>query len=562
VKQLLAILCCTTVLIVGTSAHADTVIRKDESQLECLVTSPPCPTCHAEQIITCPVCNGEGKLQADTCPRCNGQGKIACPTCKGLGYAGDEINIMAKGGIRMSIPAADIASITKKKGSEDDFLPPKVNYRNKASEVAPNDPKANMDLAQWCMSAGLVDEAEVHFVRARLLDPSLAAKIDPFLSRIRQEREKKVGEAVSKALELITRNRMEEAKAALEDVVAKHPESEIVRSPMRQKEAITAALGNDAERWGLTLEQVIDSLDKRLKMLCPSCNGAGSVTCVQCKGTGDADCARCRGTGSIVCPDCNNTGKQLCPRCLGTGHLKQRISGLGNEVSGPCPLCNGTGTIRCQTCGAKGRILCPECKGAGHLKGACPLCNGTGRQQCNMCLGTGLRPPQSFKWGPYPALPPGSTAGGGPVGYQGKVGAAVVTAVPATIVHGGRLALFLDKQLGGKYSYMLLCVDNRTGDKSLRFEGNGRSLRIVTPDARQIEMVPPATVVAAVVGSGAAKDIVQALTPGDVLPGVVKSFICVFPADATVKPGTRVFWGADDVWELDLVDCRNLPVEE
>jgi len=148
------------------------------------------------------------------------------------------------------------------------------------------------------------------------------------------------------------------------------------------------------------------------------------------------------------------------------------------------------------------------------------------------------------------------------VGYQGKVGTAIVTAVPATIVHGGRLALFLDKQLGGKYSYMLLCVDNRAGDKSLRFEGNGRSLRIVTPDARQIEMVPPATVVTAVVGSGAAKDIVQALTPGDILPGVVKSFICVFPAEATVKPGTRVFWGADDVWELDLVDCRNLPLEE
>ncbi|MBN1808702.1 MAG: hypothetical protein JW909_06505 [Planctomycetes bacterium] len=537
---------------------ADTVIRKDGTRLECMVVSPVCPTCRGTQNVTCPVCNETGRLHDETCPRCNGRGKITCPTCGGLGYADTQISVLVKGGIRYLIPASEVSSVTLSDDEdEEDFLPPKVAYKAKAARVAANDVEGNLHLATWALEAGLINEAEVHFLRVRILDPARATAVDPFLSHIRRDREKRVALAVRSALEMIVRNRMKDAGAALSEILEKHPESELVRSPALQKEAIVAVLGESAPDWGSTLEKVADSLSRKLHMLCPFCEGTGSLECSQCHGTGGTKCSRCHGTGGIVCPDCNGTALQICPRCFGSGSVRLRTNFAG-DASGICDLCGGKGTVQCQTCSGKGKTVCPDCGGKGTVKGGCPLCKGSGRVQCNHCLGTGLRPPENYSWGPYPELPPGSAAGDGPIAFQGKTGGTVITVLPSHVVFGGRLALYLDKRLGSEHFYLLLCVDNRKSANVVSFDASGRSLRIVTPDARQVEMLEPAPVAAALRRMGADKNLLAAVTPSDALPGVVRHYLCVFPAGTALKPGTRMFWGTGDVWELDLVDARSV----
>jgi len=149
------------------------------------------------------------------------------------------------------------------------------------------------------------------------------------------------------------------------------------------------------------------------------------------------------------------------------------------------------------------------------------------------------------------------------VGFQGKVRGALLTVLPSPTVYGGRLAIYLDKKLGEKHTYYLLCVDNRGGSKAVQFDAGGRSLRMVSADARQIEMLPPAGVAAALKDIGVPADILSAISPGDVFPGVVRRFLCIFPADAGIAAGTRMFWGeGTEVWELDLVDARSVPPEE
>jgi len=221
-----------------------------------------------------------------------------------------------------------------------------------------------------------------------------------------------------------------------------------------------------------------------------------------------------------------------------------------------CPTCNGKGSVPCRRCRGKGRLRCPDCGGRGRIKGGCPLCGGTGKMECPACLGTGLRRPSEYRWGPYrvfPALEEGEKPGAGKVlAFQARYRGALVTLAPERAVYGGRLSAYLERKLGEGYGVLLLCVDNSAGNEVIRLTG-GKFLRLVSPGADQVEMVDPARIRRRLEEAGSDERLLEAVTPGDVMPGAVRNLVCFFREGITTGLGYRAFFGGGEVVEMDPV---------
>lgn len=552
------LLCIVCGFACGPLNAADVVhLKKGEKTIECLVISENCRVCRGEGHISCPTCGGKGKITQETvCPRCEGRGRVVCPACDGLCYFGDEITVRVHGGIILRIPLSEIERIERGGGSEEDFMTPEQAYKKLVREMDQNDANAHLKLGKWALGKGLYEEAAIHLLRARMLDTSLSDEVAPLLEQIRQKREALIEAKFRESLQAIVQARYPEALKALEDLVAAYPDSALLRTRSLQERIVREILGVEATRWGITADELISSLRRREALLCRNCHGSGLVVCSLCGGTGDAVCKRCSGSGRVVCPDCNGTTRAVCPTCFGNGRVERPL-GFGTEITLVCPTCDGKGSVLCRRCRGKGKLRCPDCEGRGRVKGGCPLCNGKTKIQCPVCRGRGLQPPSVFRWGPYnvfPALTEGEKAKPGAVlAFQARYHGALVTLVPEQAAYGGRLAAYLEQELGENRGYLLLCIDNRRGNEVIRLGEKGHFLRLVSPGAVQVEMLAPLGVRSKLEQAGTNASLLEVVAPGDVMPYAVRNVLCVFPEKVTSGLGYRVFFGEQDVMEMDVV---------
>jgi hypothetical protein len=155
-----------------------------------------------------------------------------------------------------------------------------------------------------------------------------------------------------------------------------------------------------------------------------------------------------------------------------------------------------------------------------------------------------------FRWGPVREIEPGPVIipGGPEAGrsvplWQGMRRGCMVTAVRAEDVHDGALTEQLAAATGVRGEVLLLCVDNRVGREQAEFPADGRGLRLVTADARQVEALPaPDVRTLALRYPPLAKGLAQ-LGSAAVLPGASENVAGVFPEGTDLAGCEALYWG-------------------
>lgn len=114
-----------------------------------------------------------------------------------------------------------------------------------------------------------------------------------------------------------------------------------------------------------------------------ACAG-GNKHCPVCKGSGKYGTRRVK----VVCPSCDGILTDKCPDCVGSGNVNIEKN---DSLIGKCPSYKGKGTIKkqCSTCGGTGNSanvseyrmkhdidywVCRACQGYGKRYDKCPEC--------------------------------------------------------------------------------------------------------------------------------------------------------------------------------------------
>ena len=136
-----------------------------------------------------------------------------------------------------------------------------------------------------------------------------------------------------------------------------------------------ASCGGKGERPGLKRSD-----GSSIPLPCPACAGGGRVTKTELR-----DCSACNKKGRIACESCRGAGR--CAACGGSGKRKEA-----------CGVCRGKGVTQdvCQVC--KGAGFCGSCGGTSRCVG----CGGGGAATCRSCASVGVldagRYPVAVSW--------------------------------------------------------------------------------------------------------------------------------------------------------------------
>lgn len=140
---------------------------------------------------------------------------------------------------------------------------------------------------------------------------------------------------------------------------------------------------------------------------CYVCKGKGTIyqtfqeMCRACAG-GNKHCPVCKGSGKygtrrvkVVCPSCDGILTDKCPDCVGSGNVTIEKN---DSLIGKCPSCKGKGTIekQCSACSGIGNSsnvseyrmkhdidywVCRACRGMKRIFAKCNDCKGTGTEE-------------------------------------------------------------------------------------------------------------------------------------------------------------------------------------
>ncbi len=522
-------------LIAAAPALADTVIKKDGTKLQGVIV---------------------GKTNGGICPVCGGTGKtdewLPCRHCDGKGRI-EGVLIMRVSGNTISIKESEIAKVIKSDPTPGEYRSPREAYKAKCSRLRPGDADGHYELAIWCISRGLWDEAEEHLRITVRTDPSYADGAEKHRKVIDHKRDARAKDEARKALKLAEAGEFEKAAQAIAAARKRHAKSPFMRSPEAQETLIKKEFPAVYELLGSNLSAIVSAGKEKARYACEVCRGKGWSVCPTCRGTGEGVCPKCEGKGWIWCPDCNGTGSRICPRCLGTGQIRQ-TDPLSWNPAGVCPRCQGKRTITCETCRGKGKLVCPLCRGKGKVPGGCKDCGGTGRKSCAACFGTGLKKVTTFRWGPVP----GRVEQGPIVAeeatsrriWQGNYKGCLVTLLPCEFLHNGVLRLHLNRLLGADYRYLLVCIDNREGARQIVFSPAEKTVRFVMEDARQVEMLDVAGQLAALQQDKVYRELVPQFGQMAILPGAMANAIVPLDPAVDLSKVGKVFWGKERPWLL------------
>ncbi|MHC4917788.1 MAG: tetratricopeptide repeat protein [Planctomycetota bacterium] len=538
-------------LLAAGAARSDDVVLKNGTRLEGKVQNPKCEACRGSGKVRCPACHGTGKTRGPggmklICREC-ATGKVSCAACGGLGAGPGKIRVKLRAGVTMEIDRQDVKSLAWKHVDPESLVPVRVAYQKKAAGLREGDARGHYRLAKWCLERKLGQEARKHFEAAVKLDPAQFGKLaEPHLAELNAAREKVAVKALLAALAAWERGGAEQGVAAVRAVQRDFPEAEIIRRPELQGDLIRNHFPKLAAAGADTLEGLLRSAADRSAARCPRCAGKGKSDCPACAGSGAGRCPDCRGSGKRVCPICTGSLRLTCTKCYGAGRTSEGTIGYGKRQ---CPQCSGVGEVSCDFCRASGRADCRACKGTARRAGTCRGCAGKGRVVCAACAGTAVRRVAQFKWGPPPVRKAGVVNVVGPGvrarAWQGELGGAAITVVPAEVIWRGALTRNVERLTGKRLQLVTVALDNRKGRKLLRFRVAGPSLRGVNADAEQVSIIDLGKALAAKASDRQAQLVIAAAGDTDCLPGAYACVLAAFPAGTDLSGLTSMFWVQD-----------------
>ena len=517
-------------------ALADVVIKKDGTRLRGVIVGEIAGG-------FCPVCGATGKTdQGAACRHCDGRGRI------------EGLLLIRVSGNTVSVKKSEIETVVRDpQPAPGEFRPRREVYKQKSAALRPDDADGHYELARWCISKELEDEASKHLRRTVELDPSRANAVEKLRKVMDHKRDARAKPAARGALALAESGEFEKAARAVGRVLAEHAKSPFVRSPEAQEALIRREFPVVYELLGSNLVDVASAAKEKARSACLACKGRGWSRCPVCRGSAEGVCPKCQGKSRVWCLDCNGTGTRICPRCLGTGEVRQTDPLVINPL-GVCPRCRGKRTITCETCRGRGRFACPLCRGKGKVRGSCMVCAGSGMEACGACVGTGLRKVMNFRWGPVPKRPVKgpivAEKGTGRHVWQGDYRGCVVTVLPSEFLHNGALRLHLNKLLGAGYQYLLICIDNREGTRQIVFGPEEKTVRFIMADARQVEMLDVTDGLSSLERDEVYRDLLPQFGRMAILPGAMANAVAPIDPAMDLSKVKTVFWGKDRPWPL------------
>ncbi len=525
-------------------SRADVIELKDGVRLEGQVLSGKCQACNGQGLVDCRTCTGSGLKDGRVCPACAGAKRTVCADCGGTGVAGGKVRIRVRAGV-IEIDRAEVRRVTWQAVDLKTLLPAAEYYRQALAKLDAKDAQAAYDLAVWCAANGMETEARKHFAAAAILDPAMGPLAAPHLAGLARLREAQATKELLAAVTLLEQKGAAEGAEALRSFQKDYGETELGRRPELQRDLVRRQFAGLAAGGAATVDELLRACDDRLAARCEACDGNGREKCAACAGTGEGRCPDCAASGQAACPVCNASGKLTCPRCYGTGYSKGG-AGLGYNFERVCPECNGQKEVSCDVCEGKGKRPCKRCGGSGRVAGGCPDCAGQGTITCRKCGGSGTKPVEKFAWGPPPVRQPGIINVGGGGGreraWQGRYAGGVITALPAETLHRGALGAAVGEATGKKLRVLAVALDNRKGQKLLRFRAADRSLRGVTGEHGQVEAVDLAKLLGPKVDAAQVRAIREQAGDRDCLPGAYECGLVALPENADLKALSGLFW--------------------
>jgi hypothetical protein len=533
---------CLAIFMLSGLACADDVRLASGSVLKGQVLNLRCPECAASGQKKCPLCHGRGLVGDKSCPGCKGRGKSLCAKCQGLGVVGKKIRMRIRSGI-ITLDRADVKEIKWEKIDIDKLRPAKVVYRERIANLDIKDAQAHFKLGSWCVERGLTSEARKHLeVAVKLEANKYAPLIRPLLERLARSEEQEAVKALLDALAVYTTKGAMAGAQALKNVKISYPASEIIKRSELQRDLIKKRFPALANADTDTLAALIASAADILAASCAKCQGGGKVVCPECDGKGAGRCAVCAGGGRRSCPVCKGKQKLTCRACFGSG-----VAGRMGARKILCRVCGGTGEVSCDVCRGSGNLPCTFCAGKGVTAKTCLFCQGSGHTLCDQCRGSGVRQIKKLLWGPAPIRQAGAVSVGdaGPrsKAWQGRLGGAVITVVPARVLWRGALGRNVEAVVGEGLVVVAICLDNRNGQEMIRFRPARATLRGVDSRAQQAEICRLDEKLEA----GANKDprlkmLARFAGNSDCLPGAGVSLLAAFPAKTRLADLSNLFW--------------------
>jgi len=523
-------------------ARADVIEMKDGAQLEGQILSDKCGDCAGTGTAACAACAGSGRQGGKPCAACAGGKQAPCAACAGLGVQGARVRIRVRAGA-VEIDRAQIRRLVWRPVDPKVLLAPAEYYRQAIEKLDPADARGAFDLGAWCAASGMDAEARRLFGLALTLDPALRPAAAPQLAELDKRRESEAVKALLAAARLLEDKGPEEGAAALRAFRRDFADAELGRRSELQRDLLRRHFPKLADGGGSTVEGLLRTADDRLAVRCAACAGSGRGKCPDCGGKGEGRCPDCAGAGQSACPVCNASGKLTCTRCFGTGLV--RGGTLGYNMERICPECNGAKDVPCDVCAGNGRRACKRCGGSGRLPATCATCAGTGATACRSCGGSGLKTVELFTWGPPPVRQPGliNVGGGGRTrAWQGETAGGVITVLTAETLHRGALAPALETAPGKRLRGLAVALDNRKGQKLLRFRPADQPLRGVTEDHAQIAAVDLPKALAARGDDARVRAVVRQASDRDCLPGAYECLLAAFPEGTDADALTGLFW--------------------
>jgi hypothetical protein len=171
---------------------------------------------------------------------------------------------------------------------------------------------------------------------------------------------------------------------------------------------------------------------------------------------------------------------------------------------------------------------------------------GGGAVKCRRCGGSGIRGVELFAWGPPPVRKPEIINVGGGAGraraWQGEYAGGVITVLPADTLYRGALGAAIEAATGKRLRGLAVALDNRKGQKLLRFRPADRQLRGVTEEHAQVEIVDLAKLLAPKETITQVKAIAKQAADRDCLPGASECVIAAMPEGTDLDTLTGIFW--------------------
>jgi hypothetical protein len=424
------------------------------------------------------------------------------------------------------------------------MVPVDVAYRNRLESLQANDADSQFKLGLWCAEKNLEREARRHLEEAvRLNNREYAERSGPYLKKLVQNQEKRAVKALIGALSAYQDNKIEEGAAALNKLLREYADTQIVRRPELQRDLISRHFKKLAASGADSIEKILGAVADRAAAMCEICKGSGAIACPDCGGDGKGACPICAGKGVRRCPVCLGSCRLTCPECYGRGKIKAGTIGYGMRT---CPVCKGVGEVLCDVCKGTARISCKTCGGSGKIPGTCASCRGTGKVRCTVCQGSGIRRVDRLVWGPPPVHRTGvvnvSGAGKRFRVWQGGEEGAVITVVPSELLWRGALAGNLARLAGTSYRLVAVGLDNRKGKRLLRFKPANATVRGVTDDAGQLEILDLANIIKDKVRDRQSKAIFEHCREQECLPGAYVIVLAVFAGETDLAKVTNLFW--------------------